>query len=329
MSTIKVDTIATRTGSGTVTVSNNASLSGTLAVTGDATFDTSVLKVDAANNRVGIGTASPTQDLTIVNSGSARMELMSGTSGTSIIDMGDSADPDVGSIRYENAANSLNITTGGVERFTIESSGAIKARDNGAPSVAGAMHSFTNDTSNTYTIMARNTTTSAGAHYIMELNFSGSSPDNSTAKFLQCRDSGGARLNINSDGDVQNHDNSYGSTSDLKLKEQISDASEQWDDVKALKIRKFKFKEDVATGDSDKHWRLGVVAQEVESAGMNGLVREESDVEVDDEGKITETGEKTKIVKYSILYMKAVKALQEAMARIETLETKVTALESK
>jgi hypothetical protein len=37
-----------------------ASLSGTLAVTGNATFDTSVLVVDAANNRVGIGTASPT-----------------------------------------------------------------------------------------------------------------------------------------------------------------------------------------------------------------------------------------------------------------------------
>jgi hypothetical protein len=35
-----------------------------------------------------------------------------------------------------------------------------------------------------------------------------------------------------------------------------------------------------------------------------------------------------KTVKYSILYMKAVKALQEAMARIETLEAKVTALEN-
>ena len=67
--------------------------------------------------------------------------------------------------------------------------------------------------------------------------------------------------------------------------------------------------------------------QELE-IGMNKLVREESDIEVDAEGKITETGEKTKIVKYSILYMKAVKALQEAMTRIETLETKVKALES-
>jgi hypothetical protein len=41
-----------------------------------------------------------------------------------------------------------------------------------------------------------------------------------------------------------------------------------------------------------------------------------------------ETEEVTKSVKYSVLYMKAVKALQEAMDRIETLEAKVTALEN-
>jgi len=39
------------------------------------------------------------------------------------------------------------------------------------------------------------------------------------------------------------------------------------------------------------------------------------------------TGKKVKLVKYSVLYMKAIKALQEAQTRIETLETKVTALE--
>ena len=303
------------------------STSGNIATTGDLTVDTSTLKVDSSNNRVGIGTASPTQDLTIVNSGSARVEMVSGTSGTSIIDMGDSADKDVGSIRYENGSDSMNITTGGAEVLTIQSDGAIKARANGAPEAGGIMHQFSNSGANTYTLIATNVrSTSPAAHYITEFKYPNVSPDNSTAKFLQCRDSTTARLNINSDGDVQNHDNSYGSISDIKLKEQISDASEQWDDIKALRIRKFKFKTDVATGDSDEHWRLGVIAQEVEASGMNKLITEESDVDVDDEGKVTETGEKTKIVKYSILYMKAVKALQEAMARIETLESEVAKL---
>ena len=41
----------------------------------------------------------------------------------------------------------------------------------------------------------------------------------------------------------------------------------------------------------------------------------------------TTTNEKVKSVSYSVLYMKAIKALQEAQTRIETLETKVAALE--
>ena len=328
MSTIKVDTLQTRTGSGNITVSNTiAGAAATLS--GDLTVDTTTLKVDSTNNRVGIGTASPTQDLTIVNSGSARVEVVSGTSGTSIIDMGDSADTDIGSIRYENGSDSMNITTAAAEVFTIGSNGAVKARANGAPEMGGNMHHFSNEAANTYTLMARNTHSSPASHYLMELQFSGAAPDNSSAKFLQCRDNAAARLDINSDGDIKNHDNFYGSLSDEKLKEQIADASEQWDDIKALRVRKFKFKTDVATGDSDKHWRLGVIAQEVEKAGMVNLIKEETDVEVDDEGKITELSTSTKAFKYSILYMKAVKALQEAMARIETLESKVKTLESK
>ena len=69
---------------------------------------------------------------------------------------------------------------------------------------------------------------------------------------------------------------------------------------------------------------LGVIAQEVEAAGMSGLVKET--VDRDGEGALLDTS--TKQVNYSILYMKAVKALQEAMTRIETLEAKVTALEN-
>ena len=80
-------------------------------------------------------------------------------------------------------------------------------------------------------------------------------------------------------------------------------------------------KSDVANGDSDSHWRLGVVAQEVEKAGMSGLVADDPDMIENKDGEYVESGTTTKRVKYSILYMKAVKALQEAMARIETLET--------
>ena len=44
-------------------------------------------------------------------------------------------------------------------------------------------------------------------------------------------------------------------------------------------------------------------------------------------GSVKEVKEQVKSIAYSVLYMKAIKALQEAMAKIETLETKVKALE--
>ena len=44
-------------------------------------------------------------------------------------------------------------------------------------------------------------------------------------------------------------------------------------------------------------------------------------------GDVKKVKSQVKSVKYSVLYMKALKALQESMIRIETLETKVKALE--
>ena len=140
--------------------------------------------------------------------------------------------------------------------------------------------------------------------------------------YLQCRDSSnGLKLAILGNGNVQNANNSYGSFSDVKLKENIVDANSQWNDIKAVKVRNFNFKESAGFG-TDRH--IGVVAQEIETVSA-GLVKEVIDR---DPQTGEDLGTTTKSVKYSILYMKAIKALQEAQARIETLETKVAALEA-
>ena len=110
------------------------------------------------------------------------------------------------------------------------------------------------------------------------------------------------------DGDITNTNNSYGQASDETLKQDIVDAASQWNDIKNLRVRKFRFK-DNPTG----VLQIGVVAQEIETVSA-GLVQE------NEEG--------IKSVKYSVLYMKAVKCLQEAIAKIEVLETKVAALEA-
>ena len=137
--------------------------------------------------------------------------------------------------------------------------------------------------------------------------------------YVQCRnDANTLKLVIEGSGDIKNTNNSYGAISDEKLKENIVDATSQWDDIKAVRVRKYSLKEDGL----DAPNMLGVVAQELESAGMNGLVSES----VDRNENNANLGTVTKSVNYSILYMKAVKALQEAMVRIESLEAEVSAL---
>ena len=126
--------------------------------------------------------------------------------------------------------------------------------------------------------------------------------------------SGTTSFQVYSNGNVENANNSYGAISDIKLKENIVDANSQWDDLKALQVRNYNFKE------GQTHTQIGLVAQEVELVSP-GLVTESPDR--DEEGN--DLGTVTKSVNYSVLYMKAVKALQEAMDRIETLEARLTA----
>jgi hypothetical protein len=125
------------------------------------------------------------------------------------------------------------------------------------------------------------------------------------------------RYIIFSNGNIQNTNNSYAGISDIKLKENIADANSQWLDIKSLQVRNYNLKH------SPGHRQIGVIAQEIEQISP-GLVYETPDR--DEEGN--DLGTVTKSVNYSVLYMKAVKALQEAMERIETLEADVAALKT-
>jgi hypothetical protein len=134
--------------------------------------------------------------------------------------------------------------------------------------------------------------------------------------YLQCRDSGNtAKLVIASTGNVQNTNGSYTSFSDAKLKENIIDANSQWSDIKAVKIRNWNFKTETGY---QTHRQIGPIAQELETICPN-LVFDVPDRNESGE----DIGTVTKGVNQSVLYMKAVKALQEAMERIETLEQRL------
>ena len=88
-----------------------ASIAGTLAVTGNATFDTSTLFVDAASNEVGIGTTSPASKFHVAGA-DAWMTLQRTSGTTNILDFTDSAAARLGYVGFIGSNLTVNATTG-------------------------------------------------------------------------------------------------------------------------------------------------------------------------------------------------------------------------
>lgn len=300
-----------------------------------ATGGSERLRVDSSGN-LGIGTTSPANRFDVQTPSGTNVAINATKSGTDAVQVGVDTGP------YINGGANLGLRVGGTERARITSGGYLKASNNGAYANAGAAyHELKQSATNTNIALL---TSSAASPYGPNIVFDSATPNNTTNYFLECGDATNIKAVLYSNGSWQVRANSYGGISDLKLKQDIVDANSQWDDIKGLRIRKYRFKDEAAV-DPDHPSHLGVIAQEAELVSP-GLVFESPDFEnvevpvLDDDGKpvLNEggtpqvetkrepTGTVTKGVKYSILYMKAVKALQEAMTRIEALEVEVAAL---
>ena len=201
------------------------------------------------------------------------------------------------------------------ERMRIDALGALKTSPNGTYKFpAGTTEITHNDATSSIQLIASSTSFTGDAVTISTYR----NTVNDSYKFLSCIRQGFAvALEIRDDGDVYNVNGTYGSLSDVKLKENIVDANSQWDDIRQLRVRNYNFKPET---NNSTHKQIGVIAQEIEDVSP-GLVNTVPDR--DEEGN--DLGTVTKSVNYSVLYMKAVKALQEAMERIETLEARLTA----
>jgi hypothetical protein len=263
-----------------------------------------------ASGRLGIGTASPAYPLEVNGGSSAGFMRLASTANPTGFDMGVGGTGDATAYIYNRNNTPLLFATNNTERARITSGGdfciagtnPLGKLDVYQSANARAAYLWIDNNSNTSNVLrldcTRNTT-------------------NSSYDFLLCAIPGVAtRLTIADSGNVANTNGTYGSFSDVKLKTDIIDANSQWNDVKAIRFRKFKLKND-ATG----MVHLGVVAQELEEVSP-GLVEERADRDADG----NDLGTTTKSVKTSILLMKAAVALQEAMARIEKLEAEMAAL---
>jgi len=137
--------------------------------------------------------------------------------------------------------------------------------------------------------------------------------------YLQCRDSSNAlKMKIGGNGGISNFQSNDANLSDETMKKNIVDCESIIEKFKQWKLRKFNYNSE-ADGTSLTY---GVIAQEVETIHSD-LVN--ADFPVDD-GNGNEVLKKT--VKDHQLMMLGFKALQEAIAKIEVLETKVAALEA-
>jgi len=272
-----------------------------------ATIDSTTLVVDETNNRVGIGTDSPGYSIHVSTDGGNAylgLEQTGGTwSGISVLNTG-TLD---GGIYYNHNNDYLRFDTTASEAMRITSSGTVLVNTTSVPDSLGDTGISLSDT---------------GGRLIV------SRPAGGSGTVIIANGSNG-KFETRGDGDAFNTNGNYGTLSDAREKENIVDANSQWGDIKSLQIKNYNLI------DFPDRTLLGVIAQDLEASGMSSLVvdsEEEYWSEGDDLPEGVSVGdvkkESRKTVKQSILYMKALKALQEAMERIETLEAKVTALET-
>ena len=93
-------------------------------VSGDLTVDTNTLVVDSANNKVGIGTTSPTYQTTVYGSSQSTVEIESGSdTGESRLYFTDPTTTGVGTVEYHHNGNTMRFQANSAERMRITGDG--------------------------------------------------------------------------------------------------------------------------------------------------------------------------------------------------------------
>ena len=144
----------------------------------------------------------------------------------------------------------------------------------------------------------------------------GTNCDNTASAPLVVTTAGADKLYIHGNGNVVNTNNSYGALSDIKLKENVVDATPKLADLMQVQVRSYNL-----IGDTTK--QIGVVAQELEAVFPSMI-----DESPDRDSESNDLGTTTKSVKYSVFVPMLIKAIQEQQAIIESLTARVSALEA-
>ena len=334
----------------TVSASQGGTFNASVTIANDLTVDTNTLKVDSSNNRVGIGTSTPTAKVHSVSTGAVPSFLAEG--GTA-----DFAAPDGENMQFSHHDTSAGTST---ERMRIDTNGnllvAKTALDN---STVGARFNATGDASfvaddNRPLVLNRKTSDgdlivflkdgsdvgSIGSHsgggiFVSDNTVGFRFDDNGTDNILPCNGSGATQDNSIDLGVASARfddifaTNTSIQTSDQNEKEQI--ASLTTAEITAAKaisklFKTFKWQDKVASKGDAARTHAGIIAQEVQTAMSDaGLDASNyafwcSDTWTNDDGN-----EQTRLgIRYAELLAFIGAATEQ---RLADLETRVTALE--
>jgi hypothetical protein len=286
--------------SGNLTAPNNLTVTGTVSSTGDVAFDTDTLYVDATNNLVGVGTNSP-NDITgtglrqlVVgnNSGNNGVIVNSSSSGDSAYSFAVN-NVKLGRVSYDYL-NNMMFQTNNAERMRIDSSGSLLAGKTGL------------DTTNAGLWINSNIANGYGRINFIKGTSSG------TGATASC----GFYYNGTSVGTIVNTSTAtaFNTSSDYRLKENVSPMSGSIDRLKQLKPSTWSWKLDGSHGE-------GFLAHEAQTVVPEAITGTHNEVD-DDDNPVYQGIDQSKLVPLLTA------ALQEAITKIEDLETRIQALEN-
>lgn len=282
----------------------------------DGTFDTDTLVVDAANNRVGIGTASPTAPLTVsganpnidvsdTGTSHASQDFLSNSSAVrATIGVEQSAGGGlfVGSSGYAAvfgtaSAGSTQFATNNNIRMTLDTSGNVLV---GTSSGSARINSYY----------------AGGTTYSAKINASGSGMEVSSEGLSNTMTALSFRTNYGAVGSITcGSSTAYNTSSDYRLKENVTDLTGASDRVNQIPVHRFNF-----IADPDRTVD-GFLAHEVADIVPEAITGEHN--EVDEDGNpVYQSIDQSKLVPLLTA------ALQEALSEISDLKTRVAALET-
>jgi len=270
---------------------------------------TQVMTLDASGN-LGIGTTSPSSRLNVTATASTIGQSRIEGSGVGTLFAGMTAGAlgflhsNTGTLAFGTSTSDNNL----VERARIDSSGNLLV---GTTSTVGKL---TVSESNAATIVASISATSA-SHSTQVLQVKCARGATTAYNLIQGQNNSTTEcFKVDGAGDVKNTNNSYGAISDIKVKENIIDATPKLADMMQVKVRNYNL-----VGSTTK--QIGVIAQELET--VFPLMIDETP---DRDAEGNDLGTTTKGVKYSVFVPMLIKAIQEQQALITQLQADVAAL---